>query len=222
MITRIKILNGTEESNALWFTDMKITERVNILIGGNGVGKSTLLSGIRNGTVDLEFTKPIAIHSYQNSLQSDRNNHANPYSGKEILRSLTSRFISEGQGIVRSISREIDRISVVVKEQPDVNHILLWDEVDSGLSIENINLVGNLIAEVMIEHNNIQLFVASNMYQWIAYSGVGVNMYTGKTERIKSYDEYAELIIRKAVELNEKNDYVALSEPTFKNKLKEN
>ena len=51
MINNIKI---NKKDNRLLFDSIKDIKRLNILFGGNGVGKSTLLNYISNNYIDVD------------------------------------------------------------------------------------------------------------------------------------------------------------------------
>ena len=63
MINNIKI---NKKDSRLLFDSIKDIKRLNILFGGNGVGKSTLLNYISNNYIDVDDNNYI-VKSYINS-----------------------------------------------------------------------------------------------------------------------------------------------------------
>ena len=68
--------------------------------------------------------------------------------------------------------------------------IVLIDEMDSGLSIENINMLLHLIVDMCKEFENIQFFISTNHYHYTYVFKDVLNMYDGTWIRIESYEEY--------------------------------
>lgn len=76
------------------------------------------------------------------------------------------------------------------RNNPTEDVVILIDEMDSGLSIENINMFLHLIVDMCNEFKNIQFFILTNHYHYTYVFKYVLNMYDGTWIRIESYEEY--------------------------------
>lgn len=197
MIKSIKI-NDKETLKRLHFSEASFYN-FNILFGGNGAGKTTLLNylkdSIEHGSKDLvkSTKKKYHVHSYFNSKDNNRYNVPNPMgNSQEYTRLLSTRLhaheISEGQSILYSFSEWLDYTLKAINKTG--YHIILLDEIDSGLSCDHVNVIIHMVNDNLLSLDNVQVFISSNMYHWAYVAKDVFSMYDGNFIRIDSYEQY--------------------------------
>lgn len=216
MIKSIRVKKNSFEEEILLFKELDNIKKINILFGGNGVGKTTFLNGIKDNSLEIDFEGETEIIQYTNSKDNIRNmgnNISHFYkekpsvylSGKEVYEMVYANRLSEGQSIVYSLLRFIRVVEEKIKfSKKDI--VLIFDEVDSGLSCENINMFLHLISDLINENTNknIQIFISTNNYHFVHVFKVVLNMYEGKYRKIENYEEYFNLLAENMVELGKK------------------
>lgn len=193
MIQCLKIKKGSMEEERLLFNSTEKLKNINILFGGNGVGKSTLLKGIFNDSFVIESSKDIEILSYVNSKDNGKicpPVNISEMEIQEIMKFYNVSVFSEGQSIVHYVLSFLKKVEDKAIQNKNKTIVVLIDEMDSGLSDENIELIVSFISEILANNSNIQIFISSNHYYFIyAYKEV-LDMYTGKLLEISSYEDY--------------------------------
>lgn len=208
----IKSIIATEDSllsKVLFFREIEL-QQVTLLMGGNGVGKSTLLNEILNQRCDIVTPEPTRMYSYVNSKQNfkemDRNDqlsYQDMFDPNLISRKFSAGELSEGQSIIYSL-QEIFQLCKYLSEEPTENFIVLLDEIDSGLSVDNVEYLAKKIKRIAKSNPNIQFLIAFNNYEFCREFKTVFNMYTGKWTTISSYDDYRNTIKSNRKELLKK------------------
>lgn len=205
MLNYIEVKPKTELSKILFAKKYDLSQKVNLLFGSNGVGKTTLIEAILGNKHKNEYAydkndKPTLMFSYSNSTQNKRHMTNNPYLKYQdyfnpdlINQMFTAKELSEGQSIIYTIQEFL----YLAKTENDTNkdYLFLIDELDSGLSIDNIIWVCDKINKIIKDRENIQFIIAFNNYEFCNQFKTVTNMYTGKLEVIDSYDEYKNKLI---------------------------
>ena len=187
----IKNIKGFKSNNNLLFDSIDNIKRLNILFGGNGVGKSTLLNYIINNNIETDSHDYI-VKSYINSRDNSKiNNNKQLNNTKDFIRACNCNIYSEGQSIIHNLLSFLQDIKEL---KTDKTIIVCMDEIDSGMSAENINMILWQIKELLETKNNIQFFISCNNYHFVYCFKEVLNMYTGKYIKINSYEEYFELL----------------------------
>lgn len=106
---------------------------------------------------------------------------------------------SEGQAIVYSFIYNF----VISKEYKEADVILI-DEIDSGLSSDNITCICNILLETA---RGKQVIIACNNYHFAYLRKKMLNISTGKEEEVKDYKTFSDkmLIIRDDYEYRKEN-----------------
>ncbi|MNW63318.1 hypothetical protein D3C74_415190 [compost metagenome] len=113
--------------------------------------------------------------------------------------------MSEGQSIIYSILSFFDFVIKKASDNKDKTIVILLDEVDSGLSVENINMLLHIINDMP---KNTQFFISTNQYHWVYAIKRGINMYNGEQITINSYDEFFNLLTSNMQELGQKRKMI--------------
>ena len=73
----------------------------------------------------------------------------------------------------------------------DVSNVILMDEIDSGLSVDNIKYVMDRVNNILSERKDIQMFISFNNYAVCENNPNNVlSMYTGKYIKINGYRQF--------------------------------
>lgn len=199
MIKSLKVKDNTIAKERLLFSEIKELKKINILFGGNGVGKSTLLERLNpkdmlgnviESDFHLETTKDIIFMQYKNSIDNSKINVKKELKGiRSFEVAINSNLYSEGQSIIHHILSFLKDVKENAIKNEDKTIVVTLDEVDSGLSSENINFLLHQITEIVTDYN-VQFFISSNNYHFTYVYEDVLDMYTGEFITIKSYDEY--------------------------------
>lgn len=192
MIKNIKVVNK-ELKDILLFDEIQNVKKLNVLFGGNGVGKTTFLNAIRDNQLEIETSEDIILKSFTNSLENTRiNSQKELHTTREFVKAMNVKSYSEGQSILHYVLSFLYDIKELASET-DKSIVVLLDEVDSGLSAENIQMLMWQIKE-LIETKKVQFFISTNHYHFVYIVKHVLNMYEGTYMDIKSYDDYFKLL----------------------------
>ena len=199
MIKLISINKGSNLEEILFFNKMNL-EQATLLFGANGVGKSSLIKGIlKQKEIKFNCDKEIKLYSYINNEQNFRNMNKNSNLSYEdmfnpylINKKYNAEELSEGQSIIYSL-QDIFELCVQIKDDSN-DSIILLDEIDSGLSIDNVDYLSDKIKEITDKYSNIQFIITFNNFEFCRNFPKVFNMYNGKYITIESYEQYRNII----------------------------
>lgn len=125
------------------------------------------------------------------NLKSDSflNDRRQMYDPIRISEFYNARSLSEGQSLMYSI-----RDFLLSLEKDDSLHkensqqIVLLDEIDSGLSVDNVMYVGEKIIRILKKHDDTQIIMAFNSPVFLKYFPYVISMYDGKVHELHSFD----------------------------------
>lgn len=183
-------------------------DRLILLYGCNGIGKSSILDLIANKKKSsigrdksiAENYEDIVKHTFKETPKiaywksatdtslRNKNNSRLQYSeniGQDLYYQLYSSEHSEGESLTEEFLH-------FLTELKDVD-LLLIDELDSGLSIGNINICFGYINDFLINNPKAQVIMAINNYQWIHIVKKIYRMDTGRPEKINNYDDFVQV-----------------------------
>lgn len=185
-----------------------------VLVGCNGIGKSTLMHNIRDNLKEkripcLIFDNQVdgGSHSIEESLF-----HGDTSLGATMLCS------SEGERIYQNIGKVTAKLEYFLKngrEKHDLTYILgdikgikktdsserwiLLDAIDSGFSIDNVVEVKSLFRLVVENAKemglDVYILVSANAYEMAAGEQC-FDVYSGKYVNFSSYEDYREFILK--------------------------
>lgn len=193
MIKTIKI-KDKQTKDTLLFEEVQDIKQINILFGGNGVGKTTFLNAIRDNKAELilDNDQEVLIKSFTNSIDNMKINREKKElsNSREFVKLINSNGFSEGQSVIHYVLSFLHDIG---KINTDKQIVVLLDEIDSGLSAENINMLLWQLKDLM-ETKNVQFFISSNHYHFAYAFKIVLNMYDGSYIKINSYDDFFNLL----------------------------
>ena len=194
-----------------------INPGVTVLVGCNGIGKTTFLHQIKNKLKKLE----ISCIEYDN-LHDGGNNAISEAGFYEDFSFMgTALCSSEGENILMNIAKLASELGEFVKtgeikeknpfvkafkalngENTENKNILperwiLLDAVDSGLSVDNIVDIKEQLFNTILEYNygnEIYIIVSANEYE-MANGEQCFDVYNGKYVTFKGYEEYKNMIL---------------------------
>lgn len=195
---------------------------VTVLVGCNGIGKTTLLRQLRDAL--KKENVPCVLFDNLHEGRSHAISEAGFYCNFEFM--ATALESSEGENIVMNMSTLAARLGQFVKtgkdpkekdfsglaramarangeEVPDEPEIpkerwILLDAVDSGLSVDNIVELKELLFKTILEYNfgnDIYIVISANEYE-MARGEQCFNTYEGKYITINNYEEYRDVILK--------------------------
>ena len=200
MIKSISINKGSNLEEILFFDNEIELKQVTLLFGANGVGKSSLIKEmLKQKEIKFNCDKETKLYSYINTEQNFRNmdknsnlsykDMFNPYLFKQKF---DASELSDGQSIIYSL-QDIFELCVQIKDDSN-DSVILLDEIDSGLSIDNVAYLSDKIKEIANKYSNIQFIIAFNNFEFCRNFPKVFNMYDGEYINIENYDHYRDII----------------------------
>ena len=201
--------------------NVEINECSTIIIGCNGLGKTTFLSNIKSELKD----KNIPCLSYDNLTDGGKKQSGyllNSGNTDDLARLLTS---SEGENISNNLAiriipgaKEFIKTGKLPKKKNNIRGIfdndkdtnkdekpisderwILLDAVDSGYSIDNIIQL-KLLFKLMINDamtHNVKLYIVASANEYELASGMPCfDLAKGEYVEVNSYDEYKNIILQ--------------------------
>lgn len=165
---------------------------VTILVGRNGIGKSTLLHQIKS----FCDNNNIKNYSYDNYREGGQNAHSY-YAFKEDFTSLANTlFHSEGEQIYYNLGQNISRIGNFIKNNKEEKQLfILLDALDSGLDCEGFVQINNLFKIMQNDFDGeLYIILSANNYGLVE----GNNCFdVEKCEyiNIKCYNDFKNIIL---------------------------
>lgn len=204
---------------------------VTILVGCNGIGKTTLLHQIRDKLKEEKI--PYITFDNLKDGGSHSISEAGFYGNFGFM--ATAMCSSEGENIVMNICnlaarlrefvdkgedpkekihiklaksiREINGEEIEEPEIPKERWILL-DAVDSGLSVDNIVDIKEQLFKTILEYNygnEIYIVISANEYE-MARGEQCFDVYNGKYLTFKDYEEYRNLVLQSKEWKNQRSE----------------
>lgn len=206
MISKIEIVPKTRESKILLCDHLDLdslpNKQIIPLFGPNGVGKSTLLDGLlafherkQNAGVKAEVDKASILFSYKNSQDNLRVRKPKTYMESFDPFLLKAKFdagsVSEGQSILYSIYDLIDGIgtskNAMKYEGKDI--VLLIDELDSGLSIDNLDRILKKLKYYVGRRKDVQIVFSFNNPYVLRYFPDTISLFTGEVIHLETTED---------------------------------
>lgn len=166
-----------------------------VLVGCNGSGKTTLIKTIKS---ELD-KKSVPYFDYDNLHEggSHSTSKAMYFQNYEFAATLMSS--SEGEGIVMNMGNCAQKIGAFVRKNPDIKELwIMFDAVDSGLSIDNIIDLKEFLFKTVLGTNpdkDIYIIVSANEYEMCRQERC-FDVRRGKYLRFDDYESYRKFILQ--------------------------
>lgn len=174
---------------------MEFEPGVTVLIGCNGIGKTTLMKQLYK-QVQKENIPCVMFDNLRDG-GSNARNKAGFYGDFTFL--ATSMCSSEGENIALNMGNFSKMIGSMFRQNPnDSEYWIFADAVDSGFSIDNIvDLKEGLFDLILDYHKNkeVYIIVTANAYE-MARGEQCFDVVQGKYVPIKSYEKYRSVILK--------------------------
>ena len=185
-----------------WYSDynnifknntLEVNTGITVLVGCNGIGKTTLLHQIKENLKDND----IPVCSY-NFFEDDEKKMRQKYLANGETRKLAN-FVtsSEGERITYIACDLFYKIGRMINENPNSKEYwVLVDAIDSGLSIDGIIEVKESIGTVLEENKDkdVYFLISTNSYE-LARKEKCLMVENGKYTRFFSYEDYRNYIL---------------------------
>lgn len=185
-----------------WYSDynnifknntLEVNTGITVLVGCNGIGKTTLLHQIKENLKDND----IPVCSY-NFFEDDEKKMRQKYLANGETRKLAN-FVtsSEGERITYIACDLFYKIGRMINENPNSKEYwVLVDAIDSGLSIDGIIEVKESIGTVLEENKDKDMYflISTNSYE-LARKEKCLMVENGKYTRFFSYEDYRNYIL---------------------------
>ena len=116
--------------------------------------------------------------------------------------------LSEGQSIIYSIKDLFESFRISNERHiavcDDFSYIITIDEVDSGLSVDNIDVIMNYIKEIIETRSNTQFIISFNNPRVIKTFKDVVNLYDGNIIHLESDDDMIKEILKNKSKLDKR------------------
>lgn len=187
-----------EETNIYSSNTFTFNPGVTILVGCNGMGKTTLLHNIEN---KIKKDKNSLLLSFDNLKQGGSQAKAlAAHSGNmQLFAELLAS--SEGENIYCNICEIAGRISHTVHKNVmnDKDLFVLFDAIDSGLSIDNIveikqDLFDAILNDPGNQNRNVYIICSANEYE-LCNNEKCFDVYKSKYITFKDYNDYRNFIL---------------------------
>lgn len=192
-----------------------INPGITVLVGCNGIGKTTFLHQLRGNLKKLN----VPYIEYDNLHEGGTNSVSEAGLNEDFAFIATAIESSEGENIVMNISKLASELGDFIKtgkvkeknlfikafeiikeyEKEEVlpERWILLDAVDSGLSVDNIVDIKEYLFKTILEYNfgnEIYIVVSANEYE-MARDEQCFDVYNGKYITFKNYEEYRNVIL---------------------------
>ena len=148
--------------------------------------------------VDLEYDKCKTVYfRYRNSTDNFGDKECKWFDPVALNLKYDAKSLSEGQSIVFSAEALLKGMLKPTKNresfiEDDQHGIVLIDELDSGMSMDNIRDMMKIIQRVLKQKRNIQFFISFNNPYVLNFFPYVISMYDGKVHHITSMNEMLE------------------------------
>lgn len=169
---------------------------VTILVGCNGIGKSTMLHNIKTALKEQH----IAYIEFDNLTDGGLQARSLAGFNDDIVFVMESALSSEGENIMMNIAKMANKIGNYIRNHPDNKELwILFDAIDSGLSIDNITDVKEYLFKIILNDpgnafRDIYIIASANEYE-LANGERCLDVYNGKFIKFKNYPRFRQFIL---------------------------
>lgn len=178
---------------------MELNPGVTVLVGRNGSGKTTFLRQLRQ----YLDKNNIPFLSYDNLYDGGATADSYVLEGLSYFKDTknkaevfaTKKLSSEGQNIIINLSEFARAVGAFIKSNKDKEKVfILFDAIDSGLSIDNIVEVKNFLKIVASDAPNAYIVVTANSYE-MCYQSLCYDVKNSRYIGFFDYEDYKDFIL---------------------------
>lgn len=158
---KLSCKNPYDQDHNLYTNDkLKLEKGSTILVGRNGVGKSTLLYEIE------QFCKKnkIPVYKYDNYHEGGSNAISSYGFYHDFEAIAMTAFHSEGEQIYYNFGRVVEKIGKFVREHKEEPFVILLDALESGLDVEGIEQIKEMFSMVEKDAKEPYIVCTANNY----------------------------------------------------------
>ena len=137
-----------------------INPGITVLVGKNGIGKTTLLMQI-----EQSLKKQKIPYLTYNELTDGRWSMQRALDAQNMQFLATLYQSSEGQKIHLNLGQFAEKVGRFISKYRNETVFVLFDAIDSGLSIDNIAEVKDFFDLVVKDNPNVYIIVSANSYE---------------------------------------------------------
>lgn len=169
------------------------TKGITTLIGKNGCGKTSMVR-------ELEYwlkKENIPVYLY---IQDDKGKdvHHSGFNGGSFAATSVYHCASEGERIIVTCGYMLSDIKRFIQKHTELGHdkiFVLFDGLDSGLSIDNIIQVREVFDLLIKDYPNLYIVNTANNYEMLKDTRC-VHAKTGRDVKIKTYSGFVKFIAK--------------------------
>lgn len=169
---------------------------VTVLVGCNGIGKSTLLKQI-NRYVKKNITENVIFYD---NLKNDANNTISNHMFYNDSSFAAAFFCSsEGERIQMNLGNVARQIGTMIRTNPEKKEFwILFDAIDSGFSVDSIEDLKRGLFDIIFNETkdkDVYIIISANEYE-MARGEKCFDVVEGRYISIKSYEKYRKVILK--------------------------
>lgn len=176
-------------------SEIEINPGITILTGCNGCGKTTLLQIMKS---DLQSSK-IPVIYYSNETEGGSNAISERAFCDDFISVATLMQSSEGEQIYINLGNTATKIGKFVHTHKDDKELwILFDAVDSGLSIDNMLEIDEYLFKTILEDTkgkDVFIICSTNTYE-LCRNNPCFDVYSGEYIKFKDYEDYKNYILK--------------------------
>ena len=178
---------------------------VTVLVGCNGIGKTTLFHQLRDNLKE----ENIPSIMFNNLIDGGGNARQNALAMNDFSFLATSVMSSEGENIVLNLNEFARKIGNFVRKNEKAPEIwILFDAIDSGLSIDAVIDIKEYLFKTIFDnaHNSeVYIIVSANGYEF-ARGEQCFDVLNGRYRKFSSYESYRKFILKTREEKDKIHD----------------
>lgn len=196
---------GDTEYKMFKKVNIEIKEGLTVLVGCNGTGKTTMLRQIESQLKNDNI--PVLFHS--NLTNGEKYMRDVAFLKEDFAFVALTTSSSEGENIVNVMGKIAQKMGVFTRNNQTANELwFLFDAVDSGLSVDNIVEIKEVLLPIVFEHNqdkDIYFVFSANEYE-LARNENCFDVAHGKYIKFKDYEDYRKFILKSRKEKDKRYD----------------
>ena len=193
--------NPYKAKNNLFEQDKIVFEDgITVLVGANGMGKSTLLSEIKKFLNSKNipcywYNQEHSVREYANRNYADitkLNEFFTSSEGERVNICINDTLANIGQFIVTGYTNKDDFLFEEYEDSNTDERWILLDSIDAGLSIDSMGKVKSILNNI-VSNPNVHIIMSTNNYEF-AMGQRCFDVRKGQYIEFKTYEDYRKFI----------------------------